>query len=36
MKDSRAVIVTASGRRGFQEMFGIGAPEENENRIASG
>ena len=35
MKHSRAVIVTASGKRGFLETFGIGASEENENRMGS-
>src|ERR1700704_4333005 len=29
MTHSRAVVVTASGRRGFLETFGIGASEEN-------
>jgi DNA-binding transcriptional ArsR family regulator len=29
MKQSRAVIVTEAGKRGFQETFGIGACEEN-------
>jgi DNA-binding transcriptional ArsR family regulator len=33
MKHSRAVTVTASGRRGFLETFGIGVPEESGNRI---
>jgi DNA-binding transcriptional ArsR family regulator len=28
MKDSRAVIVTASGKQGFLETFGISAPED--------
>jgi len=28
MKYSGAVIVTASGKRGFLETFGIGVPEE--------
>jgi DNA-binding transcriptional ArsR family regulator len=32
MKDSRAVIVTASGQRGFLEIFGISAPEESGSR----
>jgi len=32
MKHSRAVIVTASGKRGFLETFGIGVPEESGNR----
>src|SRR2546427_7162581 len=31
MKDSGAVIVTASGKRGFLETFGIGVPEETRN-----
>jgi hypothetical protein len=31
-KHSSAVIVTELGRRGFLETFGIGVPEENENR----
>jgi hypothetical protein len=31
MRHNRAVIVTASGKRGFLETFGIGAPEENGN-----
>jgi hypothetical protein len=31
MKHSRAVIVTAFGKRGFLETFGIGVPEENGN-----
>jgi DNA-binding transcriptional ArsR family regulator len=35
MKHSRAVIVTTSGKRGFLETFGIGASEENENRMES-
>jgi len=30
MRHSRAVIVTASGKRGFRETFGIGVSEENE------
>jgi hypothetical protein len=29
MKHSHAVIVTASGKHGFLETFGIGVPEEN-------
>jgi hypothetical protein len=33
MKYSRAVIVTASGKHGFLETFGIGAPEETGNGI---
>jgi DNA-binding transcriptional ArsR family regulator len=33
MKHSRAVIVTASGKRGFLETFGIGLPERSENRM---
>jgi DNA-binding transcriptional ArsR family regulator len=36
MKHSRAVIITASGKRGFLEVFGIGAPEEDEKRTATG
>jgi DNA-binding transcriptional ArsR family regulator len=36
MKHSRAVIVTASGRRGFLETFGIGACTENEDRMGTG
>jgi DNA-binding transcriptional ArsR family regulator len=32
MQHSRAVIVTASGKRGFLETFGIGVSEENGNR----
>ena len=28
MKSSGAVMVTASGKRGFLETFGIGVPEE--------
>jgi DNA-binding transcriptional ArsR family regulator len=32
MKHSRAVIVTASGKRGFLETFGVGVPEESANR----
>ena len=36
MKHSRAVIVTASGKRGFLETFGIGATEENQNRMGIG
>lgn len=35
MKDSRAVIVTASGKRGFLETFGIGRAEENGVRMES-
>jgi len=31
MKQSSAVIVTASGKRGFRETFGIGEPEETRN-----
>ena len=31
MKHSRAVIVTASGKRGFLETFGINVSEENES-----
>ena len=31
MKHSGAVIVTASGKRGFLETFGIGMPEETGN-----
>jgi hypothetical protein len=33
MKHSRAVTVTASGRRGFLETFSIGLPEESGNGI---
>jgi DNA-binding transcriptional ArsR family regulator len=36
MKHSCAVIVTASGKRGFLETFGIGASEEIENRLPPG
>ncbi|HZU88382.1 MAG TPA: helix-turn-helix transcriptional regulator [Stellaceae bacterium] len=36
MKHSRAVIVTASGQRGFSETFGIDASEANVNRIGEG
>jgi DNA-binding transcriptional ArsR family regulator len=36
MKHSRAVVVTTSGKRGFLETFGIGASEENENRMGTG
>jgi len=32
MRHSRAVIVTASGKRGFLETFGIDSSEEDENR----
>jgi hypothetical protein len=28
MKDSRAVIITGSGRKGFMDVFGIGATHE--------
>ena len=35
VKDSRAVIVTASGKRGFLETFGIGGAEENGFRADS-
>ncbi len=31
MKHSRAVIVTASGKHGFLETFGIGMPEKSGN-----
>ena len=31
MKQGGAVMVTALGRRGFRETFGIGVPEETEN-----
>jgi len=34
MEHSSVVIVTQPGRRGFLEAFGIGVPEENENRTA--
>ncbi len=33
MKNGGAVIVTASGKRGFQETFGIGVPEETGNAM---
>jgi DNA-binding transcriptional ArsR family regulator len=33
MKNSAAVIVTASGKRGFLETFGIEVPEESGNTI---
>jgi hypothetical protein len=36
MKHSRAVTVTAPGKRGFLETFGIGASEENANRVKTG
>ena len=36
MQHSRAVIVTASGKRGFLETFGIGASEQNGNRMGTG
>jgi DNA-binding transcriptional ArsR family regulator len=36
MKHSRAVIVTASGKRGFLETFGIGVSGENQNRMEAG
>jgi hypothetical protein len=36
MKHSRAVIVTASGKCGFLETFGIGVSDENENRVGTG
>jgi hypothetical protein len=29
MKDSRAVMVTAAGKRGFTKTFGIGVLEES-------
>jgi hypothetical protein len=29
MKNSRAVIITEAGRRGFSETFGITVPEEH-------
>jgi len=32
MKRSSAVIVTASGKHGFRETFGIGMREETERR----
>jgi hypothetical protein len=35
IKHSRAVIVTASGKRGFLETFGIDASDENWNRMKS-
>ena len=31
MKRSSAVVVTASGKRGFLKTFGIGEPEETRN-----
>jgi hypothetical protein len=34
MKQGGAVIVTASGKRGFLETFGIGVPEETGNGSA--
>jgi hypothetical protein len=36
MKHSRAVIVTASGKRGFLETFGIAVSGENQNRMEAG
>ena len=36
MKHSRAVIVTARGKRGFLETFGIGVSDENENLMGTG
>jgi hypothetical protein len=36
MKHSRVVILTASGKRGFLETFGIGASAENKNRMETG
>jgi hypothetical protein len=33
MRHSGAVIVTASGKHGFLETFGIGMPEETANRV---
>jgi DNA-binding transcriptional ArsR family regulator len=36
MKHSRAVIVTAPGKRGFLETFGIGMSEEDDHRAGSG
>jgi len=35
MRHSRAVIVTQAGKRGFLETFGIGASDENRNRMKS-
>ena len=35
MKNSRAVIVTESGKRGFAETFGIAVPEEHGLTLAS-
>jgi DNA-binding transcriptional ArsR family regulator len=35
IKHSRAVIVTASGRRGFWETFGISVSADNENSIGT-
>ena len=34
MRHSRAVIVTAPGRRGFLETFGISVPNESGSRTA--
>lgn len=36
MKHSRAVIVTASGKPGFAKTFGIGASEEETDRLRTG
>jgi DNA-binding transcriptional ArsR family regulator len=36
MKHSRAVIVTASGKRGFLETFGVGAAEEDRTAAKPG
>jgi hypothetical protein len=36
MRHSRAVLVTALGKRGFLETFGIGVSDENENRAEAG
>jgi DNA-binding transcriptional ArsR family regulator len=36
MKHSRAVTVTAWGKRGFLETFGVGASEEDQNRMRTG
>jgi hypothetical protein len=36
MKHSSAVIVTALGKHGFLETFGIGMPEETGNGIRGG
>ncbi len=36
MKHSRAVLVTALGKRGFLETFGIGVSDESESRAEAG